>query len=73
MTTAARDISAWLDLTIAQIANSDVNVSMEALAQFEEVFKRHGEEIEIIKKIDQVIYVLVNYIIQPVVSFPSFL
>jgi len=53
MTTAARDISAWLDLTIAQIANSDVNVSLEALAQFEEVFKRHGEEIEIIKKIDQ--------------------
>lgn len=54
MTTAARDISAWLDLTIAQIANSDINVSLEALAQFEEVFKRHPEEVEIIKKIDQV-------------------
>ena len=54
MTTAARDISAWLDLTIAQIANSDINVSLEALAQFEEVFKRHSEEVEIIKKIDQV-------------------
>ena len=54
-TTAARDISAWLDLTIAQIANSDVNVSTEALAQFEEVFKRHSDEVEIIKKIDQVL------------------
>ena len=54
MTSAARDIPAWLDLTIAQIASSEVNVSLEALAQFEEVFKRHSEEPEVIKKIDQV-------------------
>ncbi|XP_065070567.1 cytoskeleton-associated protein 5-like isoform X2 [Rhopilema esculentum] len=53
MTSAARDIPAWLDLTIAQIASSEVNVSLEALAQFEEVFKRHNEEPEVIKKIDQ--------------------
>ena len=54
LTSAARDIGAWLDLTIAQINNSDINVSMEALAQFEEVFKRHNEDSEVIKKIDQV-------------------
>ena len=56
MNTAAHDISSWLDLTIAQIANSDINVSMEALVQFEEVFKRHSEEPEVIKKIDQVFH-----------------
>lgn len=60
MNTAAHDISSWLDLTIAQIANSDINVSMEALVQFEEVFKRHSEEPEVIKKIDQ--YLLTNLV-----------
>lgn len=65
MTAAARDISAWLDLTIAQIASSDINVSLEALAQFDEVFKRHSEEVEIIKKIDQVICEI-NFIVMKI-------
>ena len=40
---------------LAQTADSDVNVGLEALVMFEKAFKRHSDEVEIFRKIDQVL------------------
>lgn len=55
-TSSVRDIAELLDLTIAQISSTDIQVAMEALVQLEDVFKKKKTDDAILKRIDQVYF-----------------